>query len=74
MKMAVNQFGQEQALTWDRVTGMVRWSLFFSVCGLAGWSLISWVASLPYTGWSQWVVVVIAVGIGVTCGSHHDTA
>jgi hypothetical protein len=51
---------------------MVRWSLFFSVCGLALWSLISWATSLPYTGWYQWVVVAIGVGFGVARNSARD--
>ncbi len=72
MKTAVDQLGQEQALTWERATRMVRWSLFFTVCGLAAWSLISWAASLPYTGWYQWVVVAIGVGFGVARSSTRD--
>jgi hypothetical protein len=74
MKTAVDQFGQEQVLTWDRVTRMVRWSLFFSVCGLTGWSVISSAAGLPYTGWYQWAVVGLGVGIGIVCGFQRDTA
>jgi hypothetical protein len=72
MKTAVDQLGREQALTWERATRMVRWSLFFSVCGLATWSLISWATSLPYAGWYQWLVVAIGVGFGVASNLVRD--
>jgi hypothetical protein len=74
MKAAVDQFRREDPLTWERATRIVRWSLFFGVCGLSAWSLVSWLASLPYAGVFQWLVVVLGVGAGVVRGSQRDVA
>ena len=74
MRTAVDQYAHEQPITWERATRIVRWSLFFSVCGLAAWSLISWMTSLPYAGWYQWVVVALGMGFGVARGAQRDAA